>query len=207
MPAITLPFAPLAAASTTVPVSGSAPWLTVIGPHINGPLRGLTVADPLTSRNTINRPDTIGVLKVVFRRVNDGGTLVGTSLRLRVCYPLLPSNADVWPATIVHPVLRMFGARTDTPAADPPRDAYAALRNAAGDCSAVFKLDPWEDAVATIETEQLTVEGHVTTPRNAEHTWDCDGCTHFIVGVERAFNTSGVAGYVAKSAFVQAKIV
>lgn len=207
MPAIILPFAPISAGSPTIPVSGSSQWLTAVGPYISGALGGLTVADPVTSKGTINKPELIGLLKVVFRRVNDSGHLVGTSLRLRVCYPTLPQNADTWPVGIVHPVLRVFGARAQNPAVDPPRDTYAALRNSAGDCSAVFKLDPWDDAVGTIETEQSTVEAHATTPRNAEHTWDCDGCTHFVVGVERALSTAGVSGYVASAAFVQAKIV
>ncbi|MBY0313013.1 MAG: hypothetical protein K2W85_13155 [Phycisphaerales bacterium] len=156
----------------------------------------------MSSANVVLRADSIGAGKLSFKRVSDEGSLVGTSLRLRVCYSTLAGGADVFPAPVVHPVLRVFGGTLASPTGSPNFLPRSPLRNAAGEASVLMRLTPAEDAIVRYGA----VDYHATTPDNAAHTWDCDGCNVFIVAVERAFAV-GFEEYDYWNAFVQAKIV
>lgn len=211
MTALPLVFNPLSTPSVSVPVSGVSEWLTVIDPSLSGSnITGLAAGDPVSVSNTIIRIDNIGAGKRTFRRASSGGLMMGTSLRLRVCYPPLPGGAEPFPGTVTHPVLRVFGGTMSDPMAAVDLRKLAPLRNASGEGSVLFRLTPAEDAIVLFVREiggvTITEEHHVTSPDNAVHTWDCDGCNVFVVGVERAFAV-GFSNYEHWKAFVQAKIV
>lgn len=184
MTALPFVFSPLSTPSVSVPVSGVSEWLTVIDPSSSGSnITGLAAGDPVSVSNTIIRIDNIGPGKKAFRRASSGGLMMGTSLRLRVCYPTLPGGVELFPGTVTHPVLRVFGGTMSDPMAAVDLRKLAPLRNASGEGSVLFRLTPAEDAILLFGTD----EHHVTSPDNAVHTWDCDGCNVFVVGVERAF--------------------
>lgn len=161
-----------------VPVSGTSPWVTVIG-----------AGGPASTDNggTITNPETHidGETRYAFRRERGQGT----TLRLR-----LGRNQDLTVATA--PEVKVFGrcVVADQQGAVEALDDWMLLRNKAGSVSATLDTDA-EDA----EGDSLKF----TSPHLTNNAWDCEGCNDFRVGLPTALTGDGTLS----DSIIQAKFL
>lgn len=172
-------FSPTSAASNVVPVSGIADWVSW--------RTDLSTADPLPSGDVdLRSVQTIeGGTPTVLIRVNNAGT----TLRLRMKYNKAAPTPDS------QLTVRVFGAVGSG-------GDYALLRNLNGDVAVLVLADRLHDSWVEVGSPNWLA----TTPDNSAHSWDCDGCDRFVVGITSSFNTEGGTDY-GTTASIEAKIV
>jgi hypothetical protein len=190
MTTFTLPFSPSSPEATrVVPVSGICHWQTVV----QGGTLGVTGADPVNALGFIVRAGSItDVTRLIFKRSTAAGSPLGTTLRARLVYTDGPLNGE-FPAVVSQLQIRVFGGPS---AGTELRDGMAPLRNLNGDLSVVIRADRGVDT-------GLPGIYKATVPDNYAHSWDCDGCEVFLIGVERPFQTEPSV----QDAYLQVKIV
>lgn len=202
MSMIALPFTPVdPRAVAVVPVSALSDWVTVI-PAGNS---GVVVADTLNQWQFIAKfADVNLTTRQVFSRVQldseDRRTPLGTTLRLRLCYE------DGFVSSAFPPVTSQLQVRVF--AGNPYSETgglsnSSPLRNLLGDASVVIPADRTRDTEIAAGTSPGGPFYRATTPDNQAHSWDCDGYSFFVVGVERVY----ACAYQQQAAYLQAKIV
>lgn len=137
----------------------------------------VSTADPVNSDGVIQNPGLISDERPLLDRAT---SLVGTTIRVRLRYGALDT------AQPVSLRIRMFGSNNG--------DSFAAIRNLNGDASVLVPTVPAEDTIYSGDK--------VTIPDNDAHSWDCDGYTYFMIGIEREYT-----GASAATSIIQAKIV
>lgn len=192
-------FAPAPAAATlSVPISGSCPWLDAITQGTVSPDTGLWVPDPVNAIGICDKPSEIGdPTRVTLRRASvSGNYLIGTTLRLRVVYPIEVEDPDEWVRQ--QAIIRVFGGTSSE------RSEMVAVRNLLGDASVKVEAKPLENNLTYVTPSgSSSTLFRVTTPENDAHAWDCDGYEYFVVAVERGIEL----GSDSHLAILQAKFV
>ncbi|HMN40424.1 MAG TPA: hypothetical protein PKE29_06225 [Phycisphaerales bacterium] len=168
--------------TVVVPVSGRSDWVVAI------PAGGLETQDQ-PSGTVIRRATDIFANFSIRNLLDRKYPGTGTTLRVRMRY-----QAD--DGTLINPVIiRIFASVGDDPT--DPATPFVALPNTANECSVPIRNNA--------DTDSLVGPGTgfaYTTPDNDQHSWDCDGYTWFIIGVEQAYD-----GDTPEEAWLEAKIV
>jgi hypothetical protein len=150
------------AAGVVWPASVASEWIVAIAEG------GMTITDgtdPLRKGYSIT-DSTRNLLK----RTDS----TGTTLRLRLRY-----HAGDIPAAVPL-VIRVFGAETAT-------GDLAAMPNLNKDLSVPITLDTASDSLIEDGSQLFAV----TTPDADAHSWDCDGYTFMLVGIEKPYTATG----------------